>query len=127
MVSLDIYAGGFIVNSSASLDSISKKTTRAIYTLRYRRWGNGRDIIIFVLSDSNPLHRAFVKKQLHLFPHHLRKNWDRVLFSGLGQIPIQVKTEQELINSVSSTPNAIAYLSGNIPQNQNIKLLKVKN
>ncbi|MCU7958635.1 MAG: hypothetical protein KZQ58_01275 [gamma proteobacterium symbiont of Bathyaustriella thionipta] len=34
----------------------------------------------------------------------------RLLFSGLGQAPIEVESEQEMLHRVEQTPGAIGYL-----------------
>lgn len=79
--------------------------------MRLRKWEDGSTIKVFVLPDKHPLHVEFSKNILHVFPYQLRNSWDRLVFSGTGEEPIQVATEQQMRARVGSTPGAIGYLS----------------
>ncbi|PKM10321.1 MAG: hypothetical protein CVV13_13535 [Gammaproteobacteria bacterium HGW-Gammaproteobacteria-3] len=92
--------------------------------MRLRHWQDGSPITVFVLEDENPLHRLFCKKILNVFPHQMRKSWNKLVFSGTGQAPVQVTDQQDMIDKISSTPGAIGYLSGeNI--NDKIRVLQI--
>jgi hypothetical protein len=79
--------------------------------MRLRKWNSGLPIKVFVLPDDNPLHITFSKRILHVFPYQLRSAWDRLVFSGTGEEPIKVESEQQMREMISSTPGAIGYLS----------------
>jgi len=101
-----------VVNPTINAKAFLPKTTLgAIFGMRLRKWQDGSPIKVFVLPDQNSLHIAFSKHVLRVFPHQLRSAWDRLVFSGTGEEPISVKTEQEMRTVVSSTPGAIGYLS----------------
>lgn len=99
-----------IVNSSVNIHSLSRKTARAIFSMRLRSWEDGTPITVFVLSDRDPVHRRFVQSVLGMFPHQLRRSWDRYRYTGIGQAPIQVANEAEMLSRVNGTPGAIGYL-----------------
>jgi hypothetical protein len=80
--------------------------------MRLRRWDDGTPVRVFVLSDRDPAHREFSKKLLGVFPHQLRRSWDRTVFSGLGQAPTEVEDEAEMLRRVAETPGAVGYVSG---------------
>lgn len=104
-----------VVNSAISPQfSLSPNTLNAIFGMRLRKWDDGSVIKVFVLPDSDPLHVAFSKNILRVFPYQLRSAWDRLVFSGTGEEPIKVDSEQKMRESVSSTPGAIGYLSGSM-------------
>lgn len=79
--------------------------------MRLRKWDDGSPIKVFVLPDNDPLHVAFSKNVLRVFPYQLRSAWDRLVFSGTGEEPLKVDSEQKMRELVSSTPGAIGYLS----------------
>jgi ABC-type phosphate transport system substrate-binding protein len=79
--------------------------------MRLRKWENGLPIKVHVLPDEHPLHVAFSKNVLRVFPYQLRNAWDRLVFSGTGEEPIRVVSEQQMLEAVSTTPGAIGYLS----------------
>lgn len=90
---------------------LSKSALSAIFGMRLRKWEDGSPIKVFVLPDDDPLHIAFSKYVLRVFPYQLRSAWDRLVFSGTGEEPIKVKSEQQMRTVVGSTPGAIGYLS----------------
>lgn len=101
-----------VVNSATSADIlISQNALSAIFGMRLRKWEDGSPIRVFVLPDDNPLHVTFSKYVLRVFPYQLRLAWDRLVFSGTGDGPIKVKSEQQMRAIVGSTPGAIGYLS----------------
>ena len=79
--------------------------------MRLRTWQNGLPIRVFVLPDDAPLHSIFAKQKLNVFPYQLRSAWDRLVYSGTGQAPFVVHSEEEMYKRIASTPGAIGYLS----------------
>lgn len=106
------HAEEVIVNPSVTQPTIQKNVLRAIMGMRLRTWPDGAPVTVYVLPDDHPLHASFCKKVLNVFPHQMRRAWDRLVFSGTGQSPKEVKSEDELIKKVASTPGAIGYVKG---------------
>lgn len=100
-----------IINSGQEIESISRDALRAIFGMRLQSWRNDKPTRVFVLKDSHPLHQAFAKQVLNIYPHQLRLAWDRLVYSGTGQAPIQVDSEAEMLKRLKNTPGAIGYLS----------------
>lgn len=99
-----------IVHPSVAIQSLSRNEARAIFAMRRRIWPNGVPIQVFVLPDDRPLHQAFCKQILNIYPHQLRRIWDRGVFSGTGQAPIEVETLEEMQRQVASVAGAIGYV-----------------
>lgn len=72
-----------------------------------------------MLPDNNPIHKDFVKNILHMFPHQIRRVWERITYTGTGAAPIVLDSEQEMINKIANTPDSIGYLNS-VPNNENI-------
>ena len=101
-----------VVNAATNLPSLlSKNALGAIFGMRLRKWSDGVPIKVYVLPDDNPTHIAFSKYVLNVFPYQLRSAWDRLVFSGTGEEPVMLKSEQQMRSVVGSTPGAIGYLS----------------
>lgn len=98
-----------IVNAAAPVDTLSRTTLRAIISMRIRQWPDGTPIMVYVLPDRDDRHREFCKEILRVFPYVLRDTWDRLVFTGTGQAPIEIQTQEELIRYVARTPGAIGY------------------
>lgn len=118
-------SAGIIVNPSVEGRSISAASLRNIYTLRQTMWPDRQPIVIFVLPDDHPVHEAFAKEILGLYPYRLRQTWDRLSFSGMASTPIEVKDENEMRARVRATPGAIGYTSKDTGHD-GIKILKLE-
>jgi hypothetical protein len=78
--------------------------------MRATQWPNGSPIQVFVLGDKHPLHADFSKQILGIFPHQLRRAWNRRIYSGTGQAPTRVENEVEMREKIGSTPGGIGYM-----------------
>lgn len=112
-----------VVNKSVSASGFSKADIRAIFTMQKRFWSNNAQIKVYTLPDSSPLHKSFIKDKLQMFPHQIRKIWDRMTFSGTGMTPIELDSEEEMIDKIATTPNSIGYLDDK-PNNENIRVVE---
>jgi hypothetical protein len=90
--------------------TIERKTLRAAFGMTLQVWPDGRPLTVFVFRDDDVLHQQFCRKVLGILPYTLRRNWDRLLFSGAAQAPIAVDNPQEMLRRVASTPGAIGYI-----------------
>ena len=116
-----------VVNADTAQFSISKNGLSAIFKMRLLKWqdGTGKPITVYVLPDDTPLHKRFSKEILNVFPHQMRRAWNKLVFSGSGQAPIEVKNVAKMIEKVASTPGAIGYLNaGDIPDD--IRILDIQ-
>ncbi len=95
---------------SVAAETLSKSSLRAIFAMRLTLWPDGTRIQVFVLPDKAPLHRQFTKSVLGLFPYQLRKTWDKGIYSGTGEAPIQVSDPAHMLDKIAQTPGAIGYL-----------------
>ena len=99
-----------VANPSAPADALSPTALRAIFSMRLRSWPDGSPVRVFVLPDDAPAHVHFAKQLLSIFPHQLRRAWDRGVYSGTGQAPNTVESEAAMRAAVASTSGAIGYL-----------------
>jgi len=114
-----------VVNSALTQNSVSRNGLSAIFRMRLRQWQDGSPITVFVLRDNNPLHQQFCKQVLNVFPHQMRRSWNKLVFSGTGQAPVTVASKEEMVDKIASTPGAIGYLSDE-DITEDIKILIIK-
>ena len=98
------------VNASVPERQYSKADLRAIFAMRKTYWSDGSKIQVFVLPDNESLHQQFTKLKLNMFSHQLRSIWDRMIFSGTGKAPVELKSEAKMREKIATTPGAIGYL-----------------
>lgn len=115
-----------VANREVTTSQITHMELQAIFTMRMRVWQDGLPIRVFVLGDSTPEQAEFAKKLLDIFPYQLRRYWDRLVFSGTGQAPIELTSSGEMYSRVASTPGAIGYLPPEYIGNQ-VRIIKVSN
>jgi hypothetical protein len=99
-----------IVHPSTPHTALERKSLRAAFGMTLQTWPNGQPLTVFVFRDDAVLHQQFCRKVLGVLPYTLRRNWDRLLFSGAAQAPITVQTSQEMLYRVATTPGAIGYI-----------------
>lgn len=114
-----------VANPGVSEKILTVNSLRSIFSMRLKTWSDGTKIRVFVLSDEDELHQIFSKEKLNVFPYQLRSTWDRLVFSGTGQAPTKVNSNEEMLAKIASTPGAIGYLwKANI--NENVNVLEIK-
>ncbi|MEN8128590.1 MAG: hypothetical protein ABFS45_00055 [Pseudomonadota bacterium] len=114
-----------IVNPNLSSEGIRLNALRAIFSMRLRSWPDGTPVQVFVMDDEARIHVSFTKQKLDVFPHQLRYFWDRLVYSGTGQAPTKVDSEQEMLKMVAATPGAIGYLTEEMIDNS-VQILDLK-
>ncbi len=113
-----------IVHAKDSHHRIERKTLRAAFSMALQVWPDGSPITVFVYHDDNLTHQQFCRKTLGVLPYALRRNWDRLLFSGASQAPITVESPQEMLHRVAATPGAIGYIEKEL-SNDSVSIIEV--
>lgn len=99
-----------VVNPSVEVKELSVDQIRRIFSMRQTTWSNDQAITVYVLLNQHQTHQIFSTKVLGMFPYQLDRIWNKLVYSGLGEEPIKVKSEQELLERVSQMPGAIGYV-----------------
>ena len=107
------------------ISSLTLNQARSIFSMRIRMWPDGTPITVFVLPDDNPNHNDFVRGLLTLLPHQLKRNWDRLVYTGIGQAPIEVANEEEMLERLRNTPGGIGYIETGT-QDESLRLISLQ-
>lgn len=119
------WAVDVIANKNVAQNALTLASARAIFGMRQVKWPDGTPIRVFVLPDEHATHGAVCKEKLNLFPYQLRQSWDRQVYSGMAQAPIEVASEEELLNKVATTSGAIGYVR-KVKGNDPVKILGIE-
>jgi ABC-type phosphate transport system substrate-binding protein len=127
LLSASLHAGAVevVINPGIKEHSLPLSTLRAIFSMRMTQWPDGTPVRVFVLGDKNPEHAAFSKQILGVFPHQLRRAWNRQIYSGTGQAPNKVETTVEMRYQIEKTPGAIGYLPED-QLNEHIRTIEIE-
>ncbi len=99
-----------VINANIDKTELSLGSLRSIFSMRKRSWQNQTPIKVIVLPDDHPIHLAFCKMVLKVYPFVLREQWDSQVFNGTGLTTITAKSPQHLQELVAQIPGAIGYI-----------------
>lgn len=99
-----------VAHQDVSTTSLNRDTARAMFAMRQRTWPDGQALRVFVLPNDHPAHGRFAKQSLSVYPHQLQLSWDRVVFSGTGQAPTNVRSQSEMLERIATTSGSLGYL-----------------
>jgi len=105
-----VFSQEVIVFKEFASNHLSQNSLRSVYSMRLQTWADGTAITVLILNPAGESHRKFCLEVLGLFPYQLQRVWDVLVFSGTGQSPIVMGSEQEMVEKIKSTPGAIGYL-----------------
>lgn len=125
MIGEPALAVDLIAHRGVPVQTLSLANARAIFGLRQPRWPDGSLVRVIVLPDNHSLHSRMGKEKLDLYPYQLRQTWDRLIYSGMAQAPIEVGNEEEMLAKVAATPGAIGYVN-KVKSHDPVKILQVQ-
>jgi hypothetical protein len=114
-----------ISHPSVAVGEMTLNTTRLMFSMQLRQWPDGMPVRVFVMPDNSAVHRGFAKDRLSLYPRQLRRVWDRQLYSGTGQVPETVDSEQQMRDRIASTPGSVGYISSEMIDDT-VKVLEIR-
>jgi len=82
-----------------------------IFTAKIKSWPDGLPIKVFILPTNSTVHRNFVEETLHSNIFEMQRILSRLIFSGRGIAPLELKNEQEMLETIQTTAGSIGYIS----------------
>ncbi|GAA0856184.1 substrate-binding domain-containing protein [Aliiglaciecola litoralis] len=102
-----------LIHNDVKTTELTSAQLRKIFSMRQTLWPDGTPIVVFVLPSQHPAHQALCKDMLKMFPYQVERIWNKLAYSGLGEKPIEVSSEQEMLERLRTTPGAIGYVMEN--------------
>jgi len=101
-----------IINKSVSVDSISAAALKDIYIGRTTYWPDGQSVKLAVLDDqiTDKKDKALAEVSGMDSTSQFKTFWQRMVFSGRGQMPQMFGGTASLVAYVASTKGAIAIV-----------------
>jgi ABC-type phosphate transport system substrate-binding protein len=113
-----------IVNKANPAASISIADLKLIYNGGKRKFDDGQTIQPASLEPENPVREEFFSRALHVAEESYRLYWLRMIFTGKGKPPVELKTEEEVVSFVTARKGGIAYIDS-AKVSVDVKVLKV--
>jgi ABC-type phosphate transport system substrate-binding protein len=98
-----------IANKSVPVNTLSPGALKDIYTGRKTYWEDGQSVVIVVLHGK--AEDAAIYELSGMDPSQFKTFWQRMVFTGRGQLPKKVDDTASLLEYVASTKGAIAIVS----------------
>ena len=99
-----------VANKSVQISQITDGDLRAIFTGKRTRFADGSHAVPVTLKGG-AVHEIFLKNHLGEGPEEFRAQWRKLVFTGLGDMPMSFASESALIEYVAATPGAVGYAS----------------
>ncbi|MCG8607413.1 hypothetical protein MJD09_20830 [bacterium] len=90
-------------------DSISKNTLLDFYSRDIKKWPDGKPVIVKDLKPKSEVKKLFYD-YLGKSPSRMKSIWMKKMLSGESDPPEAVKTEEEMIQKIASTPGALGFV-----------------
>lgn len=99
-----------IANKSVPVDEVSSQQLLDFYTGDVKLWENKDPVIVTDLKPEGEV-KALFYEYLGKSPSRMKSIWLKKMLSGEGDPPEALKSENEVLQKVSSTPGAIGFVS----------------
>ena len=115
-----------IANKSVPVNSISAAALKDIYIGRTTYWPDGQSVKLSLLDDqiTDQTDAAF-EEIGGMDTKHFKTFWQRMVFSGRGQMPKEIGDTAALVAYVASTKGAIAIVLADADL-KGVKIIEVK-
>lgn len=113
---------GLILSSSALAEisvivnpgngsTITTQDIPRMFLGKLKRFTNGQAVVALNNKASGGVQANFDKQVLKKSPAQIKAYWSKQLFTGKGKPPKTLGSDQEVLQFVASTPNAIGYVN----------------
>ena len=114
-----------IAHKSVPKDSIKKNELLDFYTVDIKRWSNDAPVVVLDLKPKSETKDSFYEF-LGKSSSRMKSIWLKKLLSGESDPPEALKSEEEMLKKVASTPGAIGFVSLKKVSNEVKVLIEIK-
>ena len=101
-----------IVHPSNGVSSLSKAELSDLFLKKTTRWDSSKESVEPVDLASPPEVRNAFSEDVHgRSANSVKKYWQRLIFTGRGTPPEEMKSERDVVAFVAANPGAIGYVS----------------
>lgn len=100
-----------VIAHPATKASLSREDLMRLYMGKSKSLPDGSAATVLYLKEGLPVRRAFDSEVLNRQPAQVKAYWAQQIFTGRGTPPPERATEEAMLESVSSTPGTIGFVS----------------
>ncbi len=120
-------AGDVVIvgNKNLPTDTISKETLQRIFLGQQTTWDDGTKIKFAILKlDKND--DIFLREYLYYTSTRFLRHWRSQVFSGKGEMPPNLKSDEEMLKFIADNSGAIGFVTSGA-DTSSVKPLTVQN
>lgn len=121
----DDTAFNVIVHRDNPIASITRTELSAIYMKRTRSWAGGREIVPVDQPATSPVRERFSRAVHGKNVAYVTRYWQRLIFSGRGIPPRQLRDDAAVLELVKKRRGAIGYIGRETPPGEGVKVVSV--
>ena len=114
-----------IVNDAAPVTSLSMDEVTKVFQKVHVRWPNGLTVEPVDLSESNVVRERFSRMVFSKSTAQVKAWWQSQIFDGRTVPPVELSSEDEVVNYVRLHAGAIAYVSSSARLGDGVRRLRV--
>jgi len=99
-----------VVSDSSQVRTLSVSQLTDIYLGRLTHLPEGQAIVPIDQAEQTRAHGDFYQRYLGRTGAQIRAHWSRLIFTGRGQPPRTVKSDEAMADALRRNPNAIGYM-----------------
>lgn len=106
-----VYAGILMIVHPSNTATFDQNDIAKIWLGRSNKFSSGKPAIPISLQESNPSSSHFNRSVLGKTGSQLKSYWSKLVFTGKGTPPAEVKNDAEMVALVSANPSMIGYVN----------------
>ena len=114
-----------VVHISNDLEELPAKTVSRIFLGKLTRWENGKRIAPVEPATASAVRVAFSTTIHGRSVDAVRGYWRTQIYSGRSVPPQERNTDTEILDVVRANPNAIGYVSAEIPLDRGVRAVRI--
>jgi ABC-type phosphate transport system substrate-binding protein len=99
-----------VIVNPANTSEFNKKTIKKIFLGKTKSFKNGRIAILLSPGPDTPARSEFNKLVLSKSSNQINAYWSKMIFTGKGVPPQEMKSASEIISAVAANQDTIAYI-----------------
>lgn len=97
-----------------------------IFTKKQRKWEDHSEIVVVMRKQSSIPNRQFLTKVLGLTPYQYKSRLYENIYRGRAEPPIEVESEEKLLEYISNHERSIGYIYDYIVINEDDRITFIK-
>ncbi|WP_462154249.1 substrate-binding domain-containing protein [Pseudoalteromonas piscicida] len=106
----NVHAEVAVIVHPSNNSTFDQSVIKNIFLGKSKAFSNGRSALLVSPDNNSATAEEFNTSVVGKSNSQFKAHWSKILFTGKGTPPKEMSSAQEIIDSVSSNPDAIAYV-----------------